>query len=522
MEKVKEEENELLGRNTVDEKEKEKMRETYNDLKKLREDAEKTSIEDMKSMASAEKAVAEVAKMKMEDNEIHQKKMKKIPEETSSEPKKGAGDAPPEIKISPSYLFSKRSSSSSSSSSPSDAVLAAMAAVGLDTEETRAYLKAKEKEAKEALEKEKNKKKEEEEDPMYQGLTLSQKRALMRLEVNQDHVRLMEEKYEEEVARLRQKFDQLLEPIFEERTVILNSPPQQENEEEEEGEQEEEERKSRNIPEVGTQALPGFWLRAMEHHEVLSSMLGSRDKPLLLYLRNIRRGSLEAERGGGGEEEEGRRRIRGGGGAEGFKLFFEFDENPFFTPLLLTKSFKMKEDNGDLILSQTIGTKITWQDNMDVTKSIVVRKQFNMRTRDMRLIHEEKKEKSFFRFFEDSYLPEDDQLEAMTDQEQDVIFSTMKSEYDAGLAVRDEIIPNAVNWYLGRAEEETEEETTDEEEAEAEEDPFSRNDDEETSKRQEGLKKRPSKASKTEADGGSINRTGSKTEASSFAGWFGF
>lgn len=107
-------------------------------------------------------------------------------------------------------------------------------------------------------------------------------------------------------------------------------------------------------------------------------------------------------------------------------------------------------------------------------------------------------------------------------QEQDEIFSKLRSEYDAGLAIRDEIIPNAVDWYLGRAEATEEDVTTDEEEEGEEEGAGESATD--VVQEEGGLKKRPSKTgSRKEAENHeAINRSGSKTETSTLAGWLGF
>ncbi|CBZ53115.1 putative nucleosome assembly protein [Neospora caninum Liverpool] len=380
----------------------ERVKEARDALKAAKNEAEQKAVGDVKAIEAAESAAATAAKAELEDE---------LAKSNGASP---ADEAPTfQIRVSPAS-----SPEGAGEKAPvSEALLKAMAAVGLDASQTRDYLKAVEEEAASAAAEGK--------DSRYEGLASSHK-VVARLEGNQEQVRLMESRFQEEVAVLREKFDRLMEPIFEERAAILSACP----EEETPGSAGDSSRND-SLP-VGTRALPGFWLRAFENNRLLSSMLGGSDKPLLLYLRNIRR-VLNKDK------------------EDGFSLVFEFGENPFFTPCTLTKTFKMKQDEDGYIVSKTVGTPIMWNENMDVTKSVVVRKQRNVRTKGVRTIHEEKQEKSFFLFFNDSVVPEDDELDAMSEAEQSAILDKLKLEYDAGVTLRDLIIPYAMDWYLGTA-----------------------------------------------------------------------
>ncbi|KYF45813.1 nucleosome assembly protein (nap) protein, partial [Toxoplasma gondii ARI] len=421
------------------------MEEAEDALKAARDKAEQKSIAEVKAIETAETAAATGAKRELEV-------------EVAKSRASAADEAPAfQIRVTPPDSSKKKDENS-----VQEALFAAMAAVGLGVPGSQEYEKTAEEETVRTAAGGK--------DSADEGESLAQRKVVAILEKNQDRVRLIESQFQEAVIVLREKFDRLMEPIFEERAAILSTEPEEETRESGAGDL----AGSDKLP-VGTLALPGFWLRTFEHNSILSSMLGVRDKPLLLYLRNIRR-VLNTEK------------------EDGFSLVFEFDENPFFTPCTLTKTFKMKQDEGTYIVSRTVGTSIVWRENMDVTKSAVVRKQRNVRTNNVRTVHEEKHEKSFFSFFCDSVVPEDDELEAMNEEEQSEIFEKLKLEYDAGVTLRDLIIPYALEWYLGSAVE-----------------TLGYDDNEEPETRQSA-----------KADDACRRKDGTQQEEGSFASWFGF
>ncbi|KEP60629.1 UNVERIFIED_CONTAM: nucleosome assembly protein (nap) protein [Hammondia hammondi] len=423
----------------------ERMEEAEDALKAARDEAEQKSIAEVKAIETAETAAATAAKRDLEV-EVAQSRASAADEASAFQ-----------IRVSP-----PDSSKEKAENSVQEVVFAAMAAVGLGVPGSQEYEKSVEEETARAAAGGN--------DSVDEGESLAQRKVVAILEKNQERVRLIESQFQEAVTVLREKFDRLMEPIFEERAAILSTESEEETPERGAGDLS----GSDKLP-VGTRALPGFWLRAFENNSILSSMLGVRDKPLLLYLRNIRR-VLNTEK------------------EDGFSLVFEFDENPFFTPCTLTKTFKMKQDEGTYIVSRTVGTPIVWRENMDVTKSAVVRKQRNVRTNNVRTVHEEKHEKSFFSFFRDSVVPEDDELEAMNEEEQSEIFEKLKLEYDAGVTLRDLIIPYALEWYVGSAA-----------------DTRGSDDDEE-----------PETVQGAKADDAGRRRDGAQQEAGSFASWFGF
>lgn len=70
--------------------------------------------------------------------------------------------------------------------------------------------------------------------------------------------------------------------------------------------------------------IPQFWLTTLRNHNGLSELITDRDEKALAYLRDVRFEHLDPN---SGEKKMG------------FKLHFEFDENPFFEEKLLEKTY---------------------------------------------------------------------------------------------------------------------------------------------------------------------------------------
>jgi Nucleosome assembly protein (NAP) len=70
--------------------------------------------------------------------------------------------------------------------------------------------------------------------------------------------------------------------------------------------------------------IPQFWLTTLRNHSGLSDLITDRDEKALAYLRDVRFEHLDPH--------SGDKKM-------GFKLFFEFDENPFFEGTALEKTY---------------------------------------------------------------------------------------------------------------------------------------------------------------------------------------
>eukprot|EP01066_Platyproteum_vivax_P006713 Platyproteum_vivax@DN2441_c0_g1_i1.p1 len=184
----------------------------------------------------------------------------------------------------------------------------------------------------------------------------------------------------------------------------------------------------------GTPALPGFWLKALQGQRLVSEMIEEADKPILEYLTNIEK-EINAEDG------------------TGFTLTFTFTDNPFFTPNLLAKTYHMEGiAEGDGMLSRTEATELKWKEGKDVTKKTVVKKQKNVKTKVVRKISREVDLPSFFHFFDSHVLPSPEGWSEMDAEDMESLEMILEADYEVGVAIRDKIVPHAVKWFTGEAE----------------------------------------------------------------------
>ncbi|KAF2002203.1 NAP-domain-containing protein [Amniculicola lignicola CBS 123094] len=109
------------------------------------------------------------------------------------------------------------------------------------------------------------------------------------------------------------------------------------------------------VPTSTTRGLPHFWLRAMKNSPEITKWITRRDEPALSYLSDVRVEFLKD-------------------GVNGFRLLFDFDENPFFTNQMLTKDFTYETESqddgiyGESMNSKADGCEIHWKPGRDLTE----------------------------------------------------------------------------------------------------------------------------------------------------------
>jgi len=246
----------------------------------------------------------------------------------------------------------------------------------------------------------------------------------------------LEREYEKEVAKLEAEFKAKQQPHLEERKKILTAA---------EG----------DGPKIGTPALSGFWLKALQNHQAFgeSDTIQEWDAPVLEYLVDIETSNHDDA-----------------DAKKGFKLVFHFSENPYFTNTDLFKEYyteEMNPYNGELVVKEIKASTIEWKAGKDVTVEKVAKKVKGGGAKKAK----QKKEKeeprpSFFREFFRSLAPgqplSEDLKEELrgqldSDEEDDgedddqMLEYIMDGDHDIGLAVRDQIIPFAVRFYTGEA-----------------------------------------------------------------------
>ncbi|XP_069785195.1 protein SET-like [Narcine bancroftii] len=138
-------------------------------------------------------------------------------------------------------------------------------------------------------------------------------RALEAVDACQRELEALNERASEEILRVERKYGELRRPHFERRNRLIED-------------------------------IPGFWVTAFLNHPQLSALIDENDEEVFNYMMR-----LEVE-----EFED----IK-----SGFRIKFNFSENPYFENMLLIKEFHL--GTGGKPVSQS--TPIKWKKGMDLT-----------------------------------------------------------------------------------------------------------------------------------------------------------
>lgn len=195
--------------------------------------------------------------------------------------------------------------------------------------------------------------------------------------VQKEHSKL-EAQFQEEVLELEKKFFAKFTPLYEKRAKIINGAAEptdsevEAGEEDDETDEEAEEAKAAADKEAENaepaKGIPEFWLSSMKNSS-LAETITERDEEALKFLTDIRMEYLDRP---------------------GFRLLFEFAENPFFTNKVLSKTYYYQEENGyggDFIYDRAEGDKIDWKQGQDLTVKVESKKQRNKSTHISLLQH---------------------------------------------------------------------------------------------------------------------------------------
>jgi nucleosome assembly protein 1-like 1 len=186
--------------------------------------------------------------------------------------------------------------------------------------------------------------------------------------IQKDHAKL-EAEFQEEVLQLEKKYFAKYTPLYEKRAKIVNGASEPSEAEIKAGEPEEETKvtpeESSSVDEkkdekaADLKGIPEFWLSAIKNQISLSEMITEDDEEALKLLTDVRMEYLDRP---------------------GFRLIFEFAENPFFTNKTITKTYFYQEESGyggDFIYDHAEGSKIDWKSGKDLTVRVESKKQRN-------------------------------------------------------------------------------------------------------------------------------------------------
>jgi len=280
----------------------------------------------------------------------------------------------------------------------------------------------------------------------------------------------IEREYERELSELDRKFDERRMPLLEERHKVLTDTAGAET----------------SAPKCGTPSLKGFWLQAMKNLPALEDQIEEWDEPVLEYLSDIKRTNLDPS-----------------DSQKGFRITFDFVENPYFANDVLWKEYYTKESSpytGEIDTTEIKVSAIDWKPGKNVTVETLKKKVKGGGAKKAKQKAKETAEPrdSFFRNFfrhlkPDMPVPDDvnigeHQLEESDEEDEDMMELLMEHDYDIGVSIRDSLIPFAVRWYTGEARVDDE---YDEEEEEEEEDDDDYDDDDDDEEDEPAPKKKP-------------------------------
>lgn len=308
----------------------------------------------------------------------------------------------------------------------------------------------------------------------YDGLPKFMKRRVDALKkIQLEHITIQHQ-YNMRLQELEMEFEKLYQPLYEKRAKIISGEHEPTDEEcqlpaniaqnEFNGDQENSGEKVESILAPNEEealkskvkGLPGFWLGCLSSTYNFSDSIEPYDRQVLRYLKDIR---LTYDQKGD---------------CLSYKLEFHFEENPYFTNEVLTKTYYLKSSPDEknpfnyegFEVFKSEGCDIDWRPNRDVTTKTVTVRQKNKVNGQLRDKKKNVERDSFFYFFKPPKVPEG---EEDMDEELGAI---MAVDFELGEMIRQSIIPKATLYYSGYMldEDEDEDDEDDDEEDEDDED----------------------------------------------------
>lgn len=268
------------------------------------------------------------------------------------------------------------------------------------------------------------------EDDVLENLPVEVVRRVYALENLQDKRQEIETLFRKELSILEKKYEALYEPLYEERRKIING----------EREVTEEEYKDRETSHVSEEketeqvkGIPNFWLDTLCRSQ-LSSLVFEDDHEALKYLTNIKSDRLI--------DEESPKLI----------VTFEFAPNPYFTNSVLTKTVVFNA-TGDAV-NEVIGSEINWNAGQNLCYGTEIKKLRSRSKPNVTSSVEEKVHKSsIFHFFSEisACSGDHDHDHDRGEDELEEQYGRMMADAEICSFIDKYIIPNAVDWYTRKA-----------------------------------------------------------------------
>lgn len=140
---------------------------------------------------------------------------------------------------------------------------------------------------------------------------------------------------------------------------------------------------------------------------------------------------------------------------KGFTLTFYFAPNEYFTNSTLTKAYNVPNLllSDEPLLKGVTGTKVEWKsDERALTYRMVKKKQRGKgkNAGQVRTVTKKEDLESFFKWFEPPDMPSMDDID---EEEAERLEELFDDDYEVAEAFRSHVIPRAVLWFTGQAEE---------------------------------------------------------------------
>lgn len=254
------------------------------------------------------------------------------------------------------------------------------------------------------------------------GLSWKVKDTITSLEsLDRDHAAL-EAQFRRERRELERKYEKLYAPVYARRAELISGSGESSiglGPGDDEG-----------------PGVPDFWLRAMKSAAAISANITPQDEKILRFLQKIECTTLP--------ESDG----------IGFRLEFSFAPNEFFSNSALSKVYYLADTDDCPVLDKALGTEIQWKPGKNATIRVVKRKTKNGKTAG-KVITRREPCGSFFNFFSTLEIPEvhDLDLDGETFERK---IDEIEADYEMGMAFKEKIVPHAVRWFTGEAEDDDE------------------------------------------------------------------
>jgi nucleosome assembly protein 1-like 1 len=287
---------------------------------------------------------------------------------------------------------------------------------------------------------------------------------------NHEERQSVDEQFRLERAELEKKFAAKYSPINGARAGIIDGSTAVEGEEAAtaDAQDDEEDGDVAGESNPSQKGVPGFWLSAFSNCPSLEDHITERDREALSYLQDVTCADRE--------------------GSTGFTITLTFDAaNPFFANAALTKTYVIPNmgEGDEPMLEDLQGTEIEWRDAAHNLCEVEKKKKQKSKAKkgkpaQTRVVTVTEKTDSFFQFFSPVELPDDEE------EMEEELMDQIDGDFRIGLTIRDKVVPHAVMWFLGVAEDSDDDYDPEEDDEDFDEDEDNDDDDDDDDDSDEG------------------------------------